>query len=437
MNRTFFIFMLWSVVLWACHGTEKGTLSTSALMQSDSCRMDAQNKYEVYLSKRSRGDEKLPLLIILDAHGDGRFALKQFISAANQYHFLLAASDCVKNDVPNYLTLIETLLQDVQQKYPVNQEVFLTGFSGGARMALGFALTHRVDGLLMCGALANSEQLEALHVPVISISGTDDFNFMETAQYLFPIDGMPANLKIVLTHDMHQWPDSLLLSNEIGFLRFSNMPNDRLSFSKRAVLRYELKQEAWLDSLVRQGDFVSAVLTAHNMISTAPFDTIIFFSRAYRSLVANQAFQNDLNQLRQSLTDENNQRQHYLNAFDTQDETWWKGQIERLNQQIQTAKNRWTRDMYVRLKAFLGIACYSMAQQAVMAHDDVALSNILPIYRMLEPHNPDMLYFSAFIPYHKGDYAATVRFLKQALKAGYSDRKQLQRDFPALQDQWH
>ena len=86
-----------------------------------------------------------------------------------QYPAVLIASNLVKNGFDGYDGAIQTLIDDVHQKYPVGEVVFITGFSGGARMALGYALVHPVNGLILCGALANADQLNAVHCP--------DFNF--------------------------------------------------------------------------------------------------------------------------------------------------------------------------------------------------------------------------------------------------------------------
>jgi len=430
--RIFFFLLLWGGMFLSCRGTETSSFSTSAVIRSDSCRLDPLNKYEVYIPKREKSDEQIPLLLILDAHGSGRFALTKFISAADQYHCLLVASDRVKNDVPDFESLIENLVQDVQQKYPVQKVIFLSGFSGGARMALQYAMSHPVDGLLMCGAMANPEQLRNIQCLVFSISGLDDFNFIETAPYLFPIDKMPTNLNIRLTHASHDWPDSSLLSDAIGFLRLSCRSNHLPHPSLSELLTYEQKQNSFMDTAIRRGDFLQAALMAHSMVSAFPFDTVPAFKQVFHRLTANPAFQKELTSLNQSIMEEMNLRSFYMNAFFTQDQSWWQAQINNLNQQIKTDQNDYMHDMYVRLKAFLGIACYSMSQQAVMANDDFSLAKILFVYRLLEPHNPDMFYFSAFIPYRKGDKAAAVLLLKQALQSGFSDRSRLQKDFPSL-----
>src|ERR1035437_1707026 len=222
MTRLFLllIFMLFCGLV-SFGGTGKSNEPVMAVEKSDYCKLDSKNTYEVYIPERVNAIDKLPLLVIIDAHGSGKFALEKFKQSANQYRAVLVASNLIKNGFEGYEGAIQTLVEDVHQKYPVGKMVFMTGFSGGALMALGYALLHQVNGLILCGALANSNQINALHCPVISISGMDDFNFMETAQYLFQKQSTPDNLKIELTNASHNWPDSAMLANAFGFLRLS------------------------------------------------------------------------------------------------------------------------------------------------------------------------------------------------------------------------
>jgi len=123
-------------------------------------------------------------------------------------------------------------------------------------------------------------------------------------------------------------------------------------------------------------------------------------------------------------------RQSYINAFQIKDTLWWKKEIGTTNEKIKTEQDSYTKDMYRRIKGFWGIACYSLCKQAINLQNTEALTKILSIYRMLEPENPDMLYFSAFPSFWAGNNEETLSTLKKALKAGFSDRSQLKNDFP-------
>jgi len=86
--------------------------------------------------------------------------------------------------------------------------------------------------------------------------------------------------------------------------------------------------------------------------------------------------------------------------------------------------------MYQRIKGFWGIVCYSFGNQTINEKNAVMLNKIVSIYRMVEPENPYVLYFSAFPYYWKGNNEATISVLKNAREAGFTDMGQLKKDFP-------
>jgi len=390
---------------------------------------DAKSTYEVYIPERNNAVDKLPLLVVLDAHGSGKFALAKFKSGASQYPIVLIASNLIKNGFDGYEGAIQTLINDVRQKYPVNETVFMTGFSGGARMALGYGLAHPLNGLIMCGALSNPDQLNALRCPVISISGMDDFNFMETVQYLFQEKSTSANLKIELTNASHSWPDSILLANALGFLTFTGESGNTDIRNEARFKNYCQTQQARINSLKQQGDYLKATLVARNMAITQPFSNGVFTS-TYRELKNNPGYINQLNRLEKCINFEFSERQTYIDAFRTKDTLWWENEIATTDVKIKIEKDSFTKDTYRRIKSFWGIACYTLCKQAVMERNAKALNKILSIYRKVEPENADMLYFSSFPPYWTGKNELTISLLKTAIKAGFTDMNQLKKDFP-------
>lgn len=421
---------LLSVLLFAamtsCNASVKSGRSVATVDKTDTCGLDAGNSYEVFMPETNSHD-KLALLVIVDAHGAGKFALEKFKSAAEKYPMILVASNTVKNGFAGSDQALKTLIDDVRNKYPVGKTPFLTGFSGGARMALSYALGHPVDGLILCGAMAGRDQLAALLCPVISISGMDDFNFAETAQYLFMEERTPTNLKIELTRASHSWPDSRMLSNAVGFLQLSASKDG--TFSNTALLNYTRQQQIRIDSLKNQGDFLRAALIARNMASVSAFDPNETFVSTYNSLKADNNYINRMNKLSNCLNTEMTVRQKYIDAFTTKDLAWWTTEIKTVNQCIKTERDSFDVDMYRRIKGFWGIACYSLCKQAVVQHNTEALQKTLGIYSAIEPDNADMFYFSAFPAYWKGDNKSTIDILKKAIKKGFSDKEHLKSDF--------
>jgi hypothetical protein len=426
--------LLYSILicgLISCNGAGMSTEPVKAIERTDSCKSDPANSYEVYVPQRTNGAEKLPLLIILDAHGAGKFALDKFRQGANQYRVVLVASNRVKNGSEDSETAIQSLIDDVRQKYPIGQTVFMTGFSGAARMALVYSWNHRLNGLIMCGALGNENQLNLLRCPLISISGMDDFNFVETAQYLFQEKYIPANLMIELTNTSHSWPDGNMLADALGFLRLSTKADDITALPDSQLSGFCKQQQLRIDSLKQHNDFLKAAHIARNMSSTEPFNRDKAFVSTYNALKTNAVYVSQLNRLAKCLQFEISARQPYLEDFQTKDLSWWKNEISATDQKIRTEKDPYSKDMHRRIRAFWGIASYSICKEAIKQQNVELLTKTLSIYRTLEPQNADMFYFSAFPALWKGDNAATLSMLHQAVKAGFSDLNQLKTDFPA------
>jgi hypothetical protein len=114
----------------------------------------------------------------------------------------------------------------------------------------------------------------------------------------------------------------------------------------------------------------------------------------------------------------------------TKDTLWWKNEIKSMNEKITTEQDSYKNDMYRRIKAFWGIACYSLSNKAVKEQNAKMLNKIVASCRILEPENPDMLYFSAFPYFWGGNKEATFSLLKKARDAGFSDMSRLKKDFP-------
>lgn len=429
-GSTLDISLLLLFLLASCSPAGKHGDVANALEATDSCKSDPGHRYEVYIPERNSLSIKLPLLVIIDAHGDGRTALAKFKHGADQYPVVLIASDLIKNGYTDYEGAIKALIDDVRQKYPVNESIFMTGFSGGARMVLGYALAHQINGMVLCGALANADQIRAIRCPIISISGMDDFNFIETAQYLFQEPSIPGTLKIELTGGSHNWPDSLILGNALGFLYFSCQVPDPGSYTKRELQTYVKHQHEWIDSLAKAGKLLEAVIIARNMSVTAPFNSDKTFATAYKQLKTDPVYNNQIGQLQNCLNLEIKARQPYLEAFMTKDSMWWINEVSTIDKKIDSETDPFMNDMYQRIRGFLGIACYSLGNQAIKERNAEKLEKIVFIYHELEPENPYVLYFSAFPYFWEGNVETTLSMLRKAREMGFSDMAQLTSDFP-------
>jgi predicted peptidase len=97
MNR--FLPVLFAILFFelvSCVYSGKSKEISEAVSKTDTCKSDSQNTYEVYIPERNNTNEKLPLFIIIDAHGNGAFAMDKFKLSARNFPAVLVASNLVK-----------------------------------------------------------------------------------------------------------------------------------------------------------------------------------------------------------------------------------------------------------------------------------------------------------------------------------------------------
>jgi dienelactone hydrolase len=367
---------------------------TAVIEHSETCRSNNKHTYQIFVPSVDTSFKQLPLLVSIDPYGNGKLAVEGFKEAAQKYQAVVVGSNLIKNNDPNYVQEFDELISDVKSRFPVGKILFVGGFSGGARMALGYATNHKVDGAIACGALAQKEEIQALPCKIMCIIGMDDFNFIEAAPFVLDPMSMPSNLAIEMTKASHAWPGKELLQQALGYLVLSVMPPGNLTEKRKYVRDFVAEQKQRIDQLSNSGENLQAALLSHTMSTSIPFEREVSFLSVTDEITHGANFQKQVDELQKNIEFEANVRSSYYNALSQKDSTWWKPEIELLNSKIKTEKNEFAQQMYVRIKGFLGIVCYSLSSRFTQEKDILNLEKVLWVYRTIEPKNPDMLQFS-------------------------------------------
>ncbi|HKJ41211.1 MAG TPA: hypothetical protein VKA27_03915, partial [Sunxiuqinia sp.] len=338
-----------------------------------------------------KSDHDLPLLVAIDPHGSGQTAVDHLKEAASNYPAVLVASNLIKNNDGQYMQELDELIATARKRYPVGNRIYLAGFSGGARMVLGYAATHAVNGVIASGAFARSDELSAIKCPVMGLIGMDDFNFMETVQFLLNPSSQPSNAHIELTQASHAWPPKNRLTNAFGWFQLSNQADDR--FSEKQVKQFVTAQKARIDSLIDGGDLLQAACISRNMASEETFERPGSFHSITNDIIKKAAYKQQLAQLTESLRFEMKMRQQYGKALLEKPRDWWKKELAALHEKMNSEPNEMMRMAYQRISGFIGIVCYSYAGQFAARKDTSHLRQILMVYRLAEPDNPDLKHY--------------------------------------------
>lgn len=381
----------------ACQPAGSVKEKSSAIERTDSCLTNPAHTYRLFIPAHNEATNELPLLVAVDSHGSGLNAINHLREAVTKYPAILVASNLIQNNDPQYIQELDELIADVKKRYPAGQRIYLLGFSGGARMALNYATSHSVNGVIACSAFADSKQLASIKCPVTGIIGMDDFNFSEVAGYILQPGKTPANVQIELSKASHEWPSPNDLADVFAWFRLSEE-----SAKKQEITKYIDAQKQRIDSLILTDELLQAACVSRNMSSVEVFEKAGNFRSSTALLRNNGTYREQIDQLNESLHFEGEMRQFYGQALFQKDEKWWTTEIAALNKKTVSEPNTMKQMAYKRLKGFLGIICYSYSRQMANQKDIPHLEQILMIYRIAEPENTDMQRFYAELNELKG-----------------------------------
>ena len=122
-------------------------------------------------------------------------------------------------------------------------------------------------------------------------------------------------------------------------------------------------------------------------------------------------------------------RDGYLEKFVSADLDWWKKEIDVLNDKLKHEKDSMTRQMYSRIKGFLGIVCYSYTSQAMSKKDMKLAERNIGIYSIVEPENSDCFYYKALWYDYQEKPDSAVSLLNRSIKFGLMDTAKIRLQF--------
>lgn len=399
--------------------TDNSNVKQKEINRTETCQNHPAHTYQVFVPALDVSCKKLPLMVVIDPHGDGKLAIKQFKEAAQIYPMVLIASNQIKNNVSGYPQLLDELIADAKAKYPLGNTIYLGGFSGGARMALDYAMNRSVDGVIACGALAEPDQIKAINCRIMAIVGMDDFNFIESARFIIEPETIPQNLALVTTEASHSWPNTGQLKQASGYMTLFSGENNSCLDTNLLLKTYLAEQTAKLNSLTQSGDELNAMLLERNLSLSKSFDPKGSFHSQYGKQVKEEAFLKQRDNLIANLRFESSARDQYYQALQKKDSVWWKNEIKDLNSKISTEKDRQRNLVYGRIKGFLGVACYSICSHTANQKEVSVLKQVVPVYQLLEPENPDQLYYSAVLAHLEKNPSKEKYYLARAKEKGY------------------
>ncbi len=179
---------------------------------------DTAQTFAVYVPPGYSSVRRWPVLFVLDPRGRALLALKLFQDAAARLGWVVMSSYNSLSDGPPEpnVNAMNAMLASAWQRLAVDSSrIYLAGFSGTARAALGFAVMLRghVAGVIAVGgalgfALGGPETAFASDstFAVFGSAGTRDFNYEEVLALGDRFQKTRVPYRVVTFEGPHSWP---------------------------------------------------------------------------------------------------------------------------------------------------------------------------------------------------------------------------------------
>ncbi len=170
------------VWLWASHAAAQA-LERGKVIDGVQCAADPSQTYALYLPSTYSSDRQWGVLLAFHPMARGRLMVEKFQAAAEQYGYIVAASNNSRNGpMAISAAAAQAMSTDVRTRFSIDaRRVYLTGMSGGARVAMAIALAgNDIAGVIASSAgYPDSQPRAKVAFPVFGTAGTEDFNYLE------------------------------------------------------------------------------------------------------------------------------------------------------------------------------------------------------------------------------------------------------------------
>lgn len=193
------------------------------------CRGTPAQSYALYLPASYSPSRTWPILYALDPGARGRLPVERFKGAAEALGFIVAGSNNSRNGpMQASQEAVAAMLSDTVARFALDERrVYVTGFSGGARVAVrvAAALQGGAAGVIGFGAgfPADMQPSSSLRFAYFSAAGTDDFNYPELLALDRATEAARMPHRFLVFDGGHDWPPASVCARALEWMELQAM----------------------------------------------------------------------------------------------------------------------------------------------------------------------------------------------------------------------
>lgn len=215
------------------------------------CSADPTESYALYLPSKYTVEKRWPIIYFFDPGGRGQRPVEMYKDLAEKYGLIFAGSNNSRNFSGNQSQAVNAIWQDTHLRVSLDdRRVYVSGFSGGARVAGAMALNSagQIAGVIAHGAgYPNGHGEGSDKLLYYFAVGNRDFNWPEVITDGHERDKQGLAFRVRQYAGTHQWAPPEVMEDAIQWviikaMQSSAMPVDA-SFVDQQFLRIQKQAE--------------------------------------------------------------------------------------------------------------------------------------------------------------------------------------------------
>jgi hypothetical protein len=164
-------------------GARAQDLPRGTIIDDVKCEADPTQSYALYVPSTYSPDRRWNLLVAFHPGARGRLMVEKYQAAAEQYGYIVAGSNTSRNGPWSVsMAAVQCMSADLGRRFSIDaKRVYLTGMSGGARVATQVALgKNDIAGVIASSAgYPDSQPRASVPFAFFGTAGSEDFNYLE------------------------------------------------------------------------------------------------------------------------------------------------------------------------------------------------------------------------------------------------------------------
>lgn len=398
-NAIYYILFLFVTVFG--YTQDKPLLQTGVIIDSVKIAANPTESYAIYFPKKYDAKTPLALVFIFEPAARGKEGIKPFILAAETYNYILVCSNTSKNgSTQDNIAVAGRLFDAVLQKYAIdNSQLYIAGFSGGARLASFFGIsTGAFQGVIACGASFNG--MDKFIPPSNNFSyagmvGDRDMNYQEMIENKQWLDNAKIVNTLFIAHEEHVWPKPSEMLRTFDWLEIQAYRKNIRPKNDTIIKRIYDNTLRIADSLKANKEMVLAVNTYEKGITFLNTNEDNFLKAKIAEIKKSREYKDEIAKIEKIKVLENATLDKLSFRFDQELKSakgnsnfkFWKSEIQELHVMKADDKNPLNRNMAIRVLYWFQVLVYETGQENKRNHQNDKFAYCQELYKMITEEN--------------------------------------------------